>query len=72
VREHLLEHAAAQLVLGREVIEERRLSDADRLRDVAQRRPHEAARREQPCGVLEDLLGDVDAGGAFGHESSSR
>jgi len=66
VRQHLLEHAAPELVLGGEVVEQGRLADADRLGDVPQRSAHKAAGREQPGGLLQDLLGNVGASGTIG------
>jgi len=71
VLEHLLEHTAAQLVLAREVVEQRRLADADCLRDVAQRCTDETVAREQACGLIQDALGDVGAAGAFGGHAGS-
>src|SRR5690606_39870019 len=60
VREHLLEHAAAQVFLAMEVVEKGRFADADRLCDVVERGAHETAGGKQPRGLTENLSGDVE------------
>lgn len=59
VREHLIEHALMELVLAREVIEERRLADAHLFGDRAERSGPDPLRGEAPGRDLEDLRAHV-------------
>ena len=59
-----LDHRGVELRLGGEVMEERRLAEADRLGDLAQADAGEAAPREQRLGGVENLLARRDVSAA--------
>src|SRR5207248_1903742 len=61
-REHLVEHGAAELVLRWEVVQERRLADADGLGDLLEGGAVEAAPREEARGRGEDLVTHLGLG----------